>query len=128
MEKLKTRAKLVKMNFKIEEKKEEKTLCESLLSELEGVDISSLKLDSEFIKTVAELIENQISNKNKKADETIDKLQLFMQIMKKLFPKLSDDDSKTAVNILEFMLKQKLVKKVPLSRVICYYLQKKFGL
>lgn len=128
MEKLKTRAKLVKMNFKIQEKKEEKTLCESLLSELEGVDISSLKLDSEFIKTVAELIENQISNKNKKADETIDKLQLFMQIMKKLFPKLSDDDSKTAVNILEFMLKQKLVKKVPLSRVICYYLQKKFGL
>jgi len=116
------------MNFKIQEKKEEKTLCESLLSELEGVDISSLKLDSEFIKTVAELIENQISNKNKKADETIDKLQLFMQIMKKLFPKLSDDDSKTAVNILEFMLKQKLVKKVPLSRVICYYLQKKFGL
>jgi len=62
------------LNFKIEEKKEEKTLCESLLSELEGVDISSLKLDSEFIKTVAELIENQISNKNKKADEKIDKL------------------------------------------------------
>jgi hypothetical protein len=125
MDKLKTRAKLVKLNFKVEEKQEEKTLCDGIMSLLDGIDLNNLKLDAEFIKTIAELIENQINNK--KEHEKIGKLELFVQIMKNLFPKLSEDELKTSINILEFMLKQKLIKKVPLSRVICYYISKKFG-
>jgi hypothetical protein len=127
MDKLKTRAKLVKLNFKVEEKQEEKTLCDGIMALLDGIDLNNLKLDAEFIKTIAELIENQINNKNKKEHEKIGKLELFVQIMKKLFPKLSEDELKTSINILELMLKQKLIKKVPLSRVICYYISKKIG-
>lgn len=65
---IKLKTKLVKSNFTLNMKIESKSLCDYICDELKGLDITNIKLDPEFIKYIAELIENQV--KKASEDET----------------------------------------------------------
>ena len=116
---------LVKSNFKITQMKEEKSLIEYVEEELKDLDVSTLKLDPEFLKFIAEIIENY-NDKNIK-DEKIDKLSVFKMVLKKFYKDLSPVDEKIAVGILEFLLRHKLVKKTPLTKIMLFYIKKVCG-
>ena len=116
---------LVKSNFKITQMKDEKGLMEYIEEELKDLDVSTLKLDPEFLKFIAEIIENY-NDKNIK-DEKIDKLSVFKMVLKKFYKDLSPVDEKIAVGILEFLLRHKLVKKTPLTKIMLFYIKKVCG-
>ena len=118
---------LVKPNFQIKQMKEDKTLMDYVEEEVKNIDLKNLKLEPDFIKYIAELIEN-FTEKRSKEDEKVNKLETFKSIVKKLFKDIKEEDLKTAIGILEFLLKNKLVKKTKLSKIILFFLQKKFGL
>lgn len=124
MNSIKLKTRLVKANFTLAMKNEQKSLVEYIMDELKGIDLSNLKLDPDFIKYLASLIENQV--KTKGDDAKPNKLDIFVELLKKLFPNISKEDLDNAKNILEFLLKNNMVKKVKLTRVISYYLKKKF--
>lgn len=121
---IKLKTKLVKANFTLTQKKQEKSLIDYVMDELKGLDLSNLKLDPDFILYISEVIENQV--KNKDDDAKPNKLDIFVEILKKLFPNISKEDLDNAKKILEFLLKNSMVKKTKLSKVMKYYLQKKF--
>ena len=116
---------LVKSNFKITQMKEEKGLMEYIEEELKDLDVSTLKLDPEFLKFIAKIIENY-NDKNIK-DEKIDKLSVFKMVLKKFYKDLSPVDEKIAVGILEFLLRHKLVKNTPLTKIMLFYIKKVCG-
>ncbi len=121
---IKLRAQLVKPNFHLSMKKEQKTLSDHIMEQLTNIDISSLKLDPDFIRYICELIENQVKTDEKEAKPN--KLDIFMEIIKKLFPNVPEADLNTAKGIVEFLLKNKMVKKMKLSKIMIFYLKKKF--
>jgi hypothetical protein len=121
---VKLKTQLVKPNFHLSMKCEQKGLVEHIINELTGVDLSNLKLDPDFIRYIAELIENQV--KTNDAQSKPNKLDIFIEIIKKLFPNIATQDIDNAKGILEFLLKNKMVKKIKLCKVISYYLKKKF--
>jgi hypothetical protein len=123
--KLKTKTKLVKGNFQLLKKQDEKTLADYVLEQLSDIDLSTLKLDPEFLKYLAELIENQIKKSTDK-DTKPSKMDILVSILKKLFPKITEPEVDVAKNIVEFMLKNNMIKKVGVSKVMSYYLNKKF--
>jgi hypothetical protein len=126
--KLKTKTKLVKGNFMLLKKQDEKILIDYVLEELSDIDLTNLKLDPEFLKYLCQLIENQIK-KSKDKDTKPSKMDILIFILKKLFPKITEQEIDVAKNIVEFMLKIDMIKKVKVSnKVMTYYLnQKVFG-
>ena len=110
---------LVKPNFQIKQMKEDKTLMDYVEEEVKNIDLKNLKLEPDFIKYIAELIEN-FTEKRSKEDEKVNKLETFKSIVKKLFKDIKEEDLKTAIGILEFLLKNKLVKKTKLSKIIVF--------
>jgi len=122
---VKTATKLVKANFKITQMKENQSIVDFIMDDLKNVDLKPLKTDPDFLRYIAELIENDVS-KSKKEDEKVDKMNMFEMILKKLFPDIKQDEIALCKNIVEFLLKQKLVKKTKLSKIMYFFLCKKF--
>lgn len=119
--------KLVKSNFKITQMKEQHSLIDYLSEELKGADLKSLKLDPDFIRYISEVIENDVAKGEKeKGDEKVNKLELFVSILKKLYPDIKPDELEIAKGMLEFLLKNELVKKTKLKKIVMFYLKKKF--
>jgi predicted transcriptional regulator len=71
------------------------------------------------------LIENQVKKSTDK-DTKPNKMDIIISILKKLFPKISEQEVDIAKNIVEFLLKNDMIKKVKVSKVMTYYLNKKF--
>jgi len=115
---IKVKARLVQSSLGIKEKQNELTLMEYIEQQLQGLDVSAVKLEPSFIQYIANLIENQC--------EKHAKGQVFEDILKRLFPSIQDAELTVAKQILEFLLKNKMVKKVSMSRVISYYLKIRF--
>jgi hypothetical protein len=97
------------------------------LEELSDIDLTNLKLDPEFLKYLAQLIENQVKKSNDK-DTKPNKMDILISILKKLFPKITEQELDIAKGIVEFLLKNDMIKKIGVSKVMTYYLNKKvFG-
>lgn len=97
------------------------------IPELKGADLKALKLDPDFIRYIAEKIENAVEKEKKEhPNEKIDKLKLFTAIHKKLYLDIKPEDIELAKGMLEFLLKNKHVKKTPLKKIVMFYLKKKF--
>jgi hypothetical protein len=122
---VKIRARLVQSSLAIKEKHDELSLMELIEQQLKGLDVSAVKLDPSFIQYIASLIENQCQKHSQ--GEKPNKLQIFEDILKRLFPSIQQSEVDVAKQILHFLLKNKMVKKVPLSRVITYFLKKDFS-
>jgi hypothetical protein len=107
-------------------KQEQKNLIDYIMDELKGIAVDTLKLDPDFLKYLSEMIENQV--KKKSGDQAIkpSKMDILVEIIKRLFPAISDADIEACKNIVEFLLKNQLVKKVPLSKIMSFYCKKKF--
>jgi hypothetical protein len=109
-------------------KQEQKNLVDYIIDELKGVDVTLLKLDPDFLKYLAEIIENQVkSKKDKNLEAKPNKMDILVDIIKKLFPHTPDADIEVAKNIVEFLLKNTLVKKTKLSKIMSFYLKKSFA-
>ena len=125
---VKLRAQLVKPNFAINMKQDEKTLVDFIMEELKGVDIGGLATDPEFLKYLADVIENQVSKKKEDVSPDVkpNKMEILVTILKNLYPKITADEIKTCKGIVEYLLKSKHVKKTKLSKVMVFYLKKRF--
>ncbi len=127
-EKISKNVQLVKMGFTLTQKVDQKTLLEHIKEELENLDISSQRLDPDFIRWIAEKIENHcVTEKDEKPDKP-NKQEMFSSIMKALFPNLSNTELEQANQIVKHLLKHKLVKKTKVTKVMAFYLKKKFGI
>jgi membrane protease subunit (stomatin/prohibitin family) len=74
--------------------------------------------DMELIKYVGNLIENLV---NKKMN--VDKLQIFRNILTICFPNITSEELIISINMLENLLNNKLIKKIPLLKY-CVYLSR----
>ncbi len=69
---------LVKPHFSLKQKQNAKNICFFILDELKHLDIASLKLDPDFLKYLAEIIENQVGkSKDPEITPYIQMLELF---------------------------------------------------
>ncbi|RZK27133.1 MAG: hypothetical protein EOO43_00595 [Flavobacterium sp.] len=125
MSAIKLRASLVKPHFSLKQKQETKNVVDFILDELKHLDISSLKLDPDFLKYLAEVIENQVSKPKDDSDKP-DKMGIMVELLRKLFPHIADEQIEQCKGIIEYLLKNDMVKKVKLSKVLAFYLKKKF--
>ncbi len=129
MSSIKMQTKLVKPHFSLTLKQEQKNLIDFVMGELKELDISNLKLDPAFLKYLSELIENQVQQRSD--DTTTDKpskMEILVEILKRLFPTMPEAEIDASRNIVEFLLKNKLVKKVAMSKIMTFYLKKRFSL
>jgi hypothetical protein len=84
-----------------------------------------MKLNPSFIQFICLKIENQCQSSK---GENPNKKDIFITIIKKLFPEITQSEIDTAVKIVDFLVKNVLIKKVPLSKIFKYYIKKKFAI
>lgn len=118
---------LVKRPVRITQMKENQSILDYILDQCKGFDLKASRFDPDFYRYISEQIENEVE-KSKKEDEKINKMELFEMIIKKLFPDIKQEELLMCKNIIENLLKNKLVKKTKLSKIMVYYLKKKFCL
>ena len=126
MSTLKLSTQLVKPHFLVVQKQEQKNLVDFVIDELKTVAVDGLKLDPDFLKYVAEMVENEIKSASGEPGTKPNKMEVVVTILKRLFPAITDSEIDASKSIIEFLLKNKLVQKVPLSDVFKFYLSKKF--
>lgn len=124
---LKAKAMLVKPHFSLVLKQEEKTLVDHIMAEIAGIDLSKSLLDPEFLLYIAELIENQVNTKTGGSQKGSVKMDIFVEILKKVFAHIKPEEIEYSKGILEFLLRRQLVKKTKTSSLLGSYLKKKFG-
>ncbi len=127
MSTIKLKTKLVKSHFSLAMKQEQKNLVDFILDELKGLDIGKLQLDPDFLKYLAELIENQVSKKSTESAESIpSKMDIIIEVIKRLFPHITETELDASRGIVNFLVANKLIKKVALSKIMKFYLKQKF--
>lgn len=126
MSSIKLKTTLVKPHFSLTMKQEQKNLIDFIMDELKGLDIATLSLDPDFLKYLAELIENQVSNKSGDASVKPSKMDIMVEIIKRLFPEIGTVEVDACKKIVEYLLKNSMVKKVALTRIMSFYFKKKF--
>lgn len=108
-------------------KQEQKNLVDYIMDELKGLDIAKLQLDPDFLKYLAEIIENQVSKKSTESVESKpSKMDILVEIIKRLFPHITETELHACRGIVNFMVANKLIKKVALSKIMKFYLKQKF--
>lgn len=129
MSTIKLKTKLVKKHFALALKQEQKNLVDYVLCELKEINVENMQMDPAFLRFISELIENQIKKRNTSADMAKpSKMDILVEILKRVFPHISEKELDACKISVEFLLKHKLVTKVPLSKVMMFYLKKKFTL
>ena len=127
MSTIKLKTKLVKIHFSLVMKQEQKNLVDYILDELKGLDITKLQLDPDFLKYLAELIENQVSKKStESAESKPSKMDIMIEVIKRLFPHITETELDASRGIVNFLVANKLIKKVALSKIMKFYLKQKF--
>ncbi|OYX60891.1 MAG: hypothetical protein B7Y96_01195 [Comamonadaceae bacterium 32-67-11] len=127
MSTIKLKTKLVKSHFTLVMKQEQKNLVDYILDELKGVDLDKLQLDPDFLKYLAELIENQVSKKStESAESKPSKMDIMIEVIKRLFPHITETELEASRGIVNFLVSNKLIKKVALSKIMKFYLKQKF--
>ncbi|RZL46106.1 MAG: hypothetical protein EOP00_16030 [Pedobacter sp.] len=95
------------------------------LDELKGLDVSNLKLDPDFLKYLAEIIENQVKSKDGDKSTKPNKMDILVDVVKRLFPHADEHEIEVCKGIVEFLLKNTLIRKTSLSKIMSFYLKKK---
>ena len=92
----------------------ENTLIKSIVDKIKLIpQFDQLKHDIEITEHVCNLVENSITkNKNSKP---IDKKQLVIKIMTQLFILNSDADKKVVEHHIDYLINNKLIKKIPMT-------------
>ena len=83
-------------------------------------DISKLKLDPELTLLVCNLVENTVGENDKMK---LDKKELVVLILAKVFPDLTDAEKESIKTQIEFLFNNKKIKKVKTSKKVWYYLK-----
>ena len=76
MNTLKLSTQLVKPHILVVQKQEQKNLVDVVLDELKCVAVDGLKLDPDFLKYLAEMVENQIGTASNSLDIKRNKMEI----------------------------------------------------
>ena len=102
------KTKLVKTNFTLlNVQKDAVSLIDHIMEELKDIDLTQMKLDPSFIQFICLKIENQCQSSK---GENPNKKDIFITIIKKLFPEITQSEIDTAVKIVDFLVKNVLIK------------------
>jgi len=96
----------------------------------EHPDFKKLSRDLNLLNLVANIIENNIDNKNKKI--RIDKLEIVYEVYQRLYGNLTEDDRLFYKEQIEYLLEINKIKKIPMwkkvVKVMMNFLEKRlFG-
>lgn len=120
---VKLRTTLVRADFPLKTNQKTASLTEHITDELKNSDLKDKKLCPTLIKYILEKIENEFINK-KEDDDKITKEDIFFEIYSKIFSDLTPAEKSIIKETIQFLIKQNLVKKQPLSKIMLYYLKK----
>ncbi len=95
-----------------------------IVEQLKNIDIEKKRLDPEFITFVCEIIENQIINKNKKKSDQVDKMDLFVDVMKEI--RSTEEQINQAQVQVEYYLRQGMIKKTSFKSMAWFFIKKYF--
>jgi hypothetical protein len=127
MSTIRLRTKLVKPPVSLLLKQEQKSIIEHILDEVKGLDVAGKRHDCDFLQWIAQIIESQVETPVDGAKPS--KMDIFKEALRKLYPDITDDQLLVCQGIIEFALKNKCkIKKVALSKVLKFFLRKKFSL
>ncbi len=118
---VKIRTMLVKCDSELKEKKKVSCLKDHIIDEFSNIEID--KNDPNLIRYILEKIENEVNEK--KCDDK-QRRNMFFDIYSAVCKiKLSDEEKKNINKVIDFINKEKLVRKISFTKVIYYYLKKK---
>ncbi len=126
MSSMKLSTKLVKRPPSIVQKQEHKNLIDYIFEELKSIHDSDDRLNPTFLKYLSEIIENQVDRVPITLSAKPNKMLILVDILKKLFPNITDAEIENSKTIIEFLLSEKLIKKSKLSDVFVHYITKRF--
>lgn len=90
MSTIKLSTKLVKSHFSVVLKQESKNLIDFIMDELKGISVERLHLDPDFLKYIAEVIENQVPAAPVDSECKIKKMDVLVEVLKRLFPMMTE--------------------------------------
>ena len=105
-------------NHEITKIQKNKAVVVHILAQIKDVDINKMKMDPQFIMFVCEILENQVKNKS------MNKMDIFIDVMKEV--QLNEEQIEEAKKIVEFLLKNKMIKKTKWSRIIWHVVKRFF--
>ena len=100
-------------------------LVDKIREEFKNMDLNEIKKDSiNLIVFIAELVELSIDEKlmSKKVSKKVNKNELVLDIVKCLFPNLSEQEIVQFQNMLQFCIDSKLIKKKGSCATVLSYL------
>ena len=112
---------LVKCDIDMKEKKKACTLQEHIAEEFKGVELD--KFDPNLIRYILEKVDNEMSHQQD--DEH--RKSMFFDIYMSLFniKQMTPDEKNNIIKIIDFLLKEKMVRRIKLHKVILFYLKKR---
>jgi hypothetical protein len=116
-------------NKGIQQNEKKNKIVRYIVEQIESTKIDDMQsyLNPELIKYICEIIENQVPKRkdNKKDIDIINKMDLFIEVMKKL--NTTDEQMIDAKATVEFLLVNKMIKKTSYKKII-WHLVKKYVL
>ena len=116
----------VKLKNSLENFVSQNTLVKQIVDfvKLNFENYDSLKHDLEFLEYILTLIKNVI--KTKKQKDEIDKKEIIIKIFQNLYGCLADNDKKALTNHVDYLINNKIIKKLKYSKKIIKYVKKNF--
>ena len=99
-----------------------KQICDFIKANFD--DYQSLKTDLEFLEYILTLIKNII--KTKKQKQEIDKKDVVIKIFISLYGSLQEHENKILLNQIDYLINNKIIKKLKYSKKIIKYVKKNF--
>jgi hypothetical protein len=116
----------VKLKNSLENFVSQNTLVKQIVDfvKLNFENYDSLKYDLEFLEYILTLIKNVI--KTKKQKNEIDKKEIIIKIFQTLYGRLEDNDKKALTNHVDYLINNKIIKKLKYYKKIIKYVKKNF--
>jgi translation initiation factor 2B subunit (eIF-2B alpha/beta/delta family) len=99
-----------------------KEICDFIKLNFDCYD--GLKYDLEFLEYILTLIKNVI--KTKKQKKEIDKKDIVVKIFQNLFGWLEESDTSKLHNQIDYLVNNKIIKKMKFSKKVIKYIKKNF--
>ena len=103
--------KLVKALNSLDKNVKKYQIFEKITTEVRKVAHLTSSTNADLLQFVASLIENLVAKRDK-----IDKKELFIDILRAVFPQITSDEINLAIQIVQSLLDNKIIKKIPILK------------
>jgi len=102
---------IIKPRFNLSKLSKRDNILNEIVTEVKKIVHLTYPTCIELIEYIGTLIENLVIKR-----DAIDKKQIFIDILKIVFPSITDEEINISVQAIEYLLNTKAIKKIPLLK------------